>query len=126
MRQTELKPAKKSDWTVNIVIRSSLCFADYDRIAARWSSTSSMMPPGTVSRRFPFQRRKGGRLAVRYGATDVDVRSGYGGVPVTLAWSRRLSGRKPVCERFGDELRLAIFAAGSGDGGLERKSGEER
>ena len=43
-------------------------------------------------------------------------------LPVILARSRRLSGRQPVYELFGDELRLTIFAVGSEDGGLERGS----
>ena len=33
------------------------------------------------------------------------------GVPAILARSRRLSGREPVYELFGDELRLTIYAA---------------
>jgi len=33
------------------------------------------------------------------------------GVPAILARSRRLSGRQPVYELFGDELRLTIYAA---------------
>ncbi len=33
------------------------------------------------------------------------------GVPAILAGSRRLSGRQPVYELFGDELRLTIYAA---------------
>ena len=33
------------------------------------------------------------------------------GVPAILARSRRLSGRQPVYEMFGDELRLTIYAA---------------
>ncbi len=33
------------------------------------------------------------------------------GVPAILARSRRLSGREPVYEMFGDELRLTIYAA---------------
>ena len=38
------------------------------------------------------------------------------GVPAILARSRRLSGRQPVYELFGDELRLTIYAADPGDG----------
>lgn len=34
------------------------------------------------------------------------------GVPAILTRSRRLSGKQPVYELFGDELRLTIFAAG--------------
>ena len=37
------------------------------------------------------------------------------GVPAILARSIRLSGRQPVYEMFGDELRLTIFAAASGE-----------
>ena len=33
------------------------------------------------------------------------------GVPTILARSRCLSGRQPVYELFGDELRLTIYAA---------------
>lgn len=33
------------------------------------------------------------------------------GVPAILTRSRRLSGKQPVYELFGDELRLTIFAA---------------
>ena len=33
------------------------------------------------------------------------------GVPAFLARSRRLSGRQPVYELFGEELRLTICAA---------------
>ena len=36
------------------------------------------------------------------------------GVPAILARSTRLSGKRPVYEMFGDELRLTIFAAPSG------------
>ena len=42
-------------------------------------------------------------------ATMTDRRSE--GVPAILARSRRLSGREPVYEMFGDELRLTIYAA---------------
>ncbi len=38
------------------------------------------------------------------------------GVPAILARSRRLSGRQPVYEMFGDELRLTIHAAEPGGG----------
>jgi predicted HTH transcriptional regulator len=38
------------------------------------------------------------------------------GVPAILSRSRRLSGRQPVYELFGDELRLTIYAADPGDG----------
>ena len=41
------------------------------------------------------------------------------GVSAILARSRELSGRQPVYELFGSELRLTIYAAGSGDGGPE-------
>ena len=42
-----------------------------------------------------------------------------GGVPAILSRSRRLSGRQPVYELFGDELRLTIYAAApaAGDSG---------
>ena len=33
------------------------------------------------------------------------------GVPAILARSRRLSGKQPMYEMFGDELRLTIYAA---------------
>lgn len=39
------------------------------------------------------------------------------GVPAILARSRRLSGRQPVYELFGDELRLTIYAADPAAGG---------
>ena len=38
------------------------------------------------------------------------------GVPAILSRSRRLSGRQPVYELFGEELRLTIYAADPGDG----------
>ena len=39
------------------------------------------------------------------------------GLPAILARSRRLSGRQPVYELFGDELRLTIYAADPAAGG---------
>ena len=36
------------------------------------------------------------------------------GVPAILARSTKLSGKRPVYELFGDELRLTIFAASPG------------
>ena len=44
------------------------------------------------------------------------------GVPAILSRSRRLSGKQPVYELFGEELRLTIFAA-SGDAATRRKKG---
>lgn len=37
------------------------------------------------------------------------------GVPAVLTHSRRLSGKQPVYELFGEELRLTIFTAGGGE-----------
>lgn len=48
------------------------------------------------------------------GATLMDRRGG--GVPAILARSQRLSGRQPVYETFGRELRLTIYAAEPGGG----------
>lgn len=42
------------------------------------------------------------------------------GVPAILARSRRLSGKEPVYEMFGDELRLTIFAADTAAEGAVR------
>ncbi len=39
------------------------------------------------------------------------------GVPSILSRSRRLSGKQPVYETFGDELRLTIYAAYAADFG---------
>ena len=40
------------------------------------------------------------------------------GVPSILSRSRRLSGKQPVYETFGDELRLTIYAAYAADFGM--------
>ena len=61
------------------------------------------------------------REGLRSGQRTPAARNGRGGgVPAILARSERHSGRQPVYEMFGNELRLTIYAAGPAAEGAAR------
>ena len=80
----------------------------------RVGSSKRQMEPAVLARLFEqrSQSRVGQfdrQIAAQASVNDLDAR--LVGVPAILGRSKRLSGREPVYEMFGDELRLTIYAA---------------